>query len=50
MTGVGGEGGGGAFERDPAHLEDIGVVGDREGGAGVLLDEEDRSAAGAQGR
>ena len=38
-----------AFERDRAALEDVGVVGDGERLARVLLDEQDRGAAGALG-
>src|SRR5450759_5895234 len=48
-AGVDEELGGGPRERDAARFEDVGAVGEREGMRHVLLDEDDRHAARADG-
>src|SRR5581483_9409457 len=47
-SGVGGDDGGGAGGGDGAGVEDVGAVGDLEGHAGQLLDEEDGGALGGE--
>src|SRR5271169_997137 len=46
---VGEELGGGARERDPARFQDVCAIGEREGVRHVLLDEDERHAARADG-